>query len=919
MTKLRTHGNIFCELCQKLALATFVGIFFLISYTQNTFADSASITVPSNVSVSVDTNLQARTEVSKTIDMSVNTDSPTGYKLFLSSDSTETSLVSTNGNPFKINSTSGTNNDLATQMNNQYGYNTETIDNKLYSYIPNLSNPVKIRSSFTQLTAADNFKFNLGFALRNNIPADTYQRKLIFTLISEGEANATLVNGPELNKALKKALGITDQSYFDDPLKQISAAGTFYPDLNLIVGKNKCNEKITPARTTLISTPDSDTPVYLGGYRDSWDIFCIWSPATKIVFPEDISYMFAGLTGTNENMSITFRDDRDINMLDFSKIKNASHLFQKTLGYYGNKFKADGFTKYLKNTAIENIESLYEDSGISAIEDTSFMSSAKNISNVFKNAKYLETADLSTWTISDMEDASSIFEGSILKEINLSNSTFENTQNTSNMFKNSAATTISLGKAAFSNVQNANGMFENAKASTINLPEATFSNTTNFSNMFKGTQNADNINLPKINFAAATNLSGMFKDSAATQLVLNNTNLGGNNITDMSYMFQNSKVKNIDLGSMQTGPLTSIVGMFKNTNNLETITLPSVFNTSNITDMSSLFENNSKLSTINNLANLDTTNVTNMSRMFAGDYYLPIQNIISNLRANKVENTSYMFYGTNASTSAVFPTSFNTENLTDMSYMFLNFYTSNLDISNFKLGNVTSMEGTFSATAKNNTIGSITWPSGQINMPHLTTMRALFKFNASLNKIVLPILKTPALTDTSYMFYGIGKIDKIDNINSLDTANVTTMEGMFAYNDSGLMKGENVKFEFNTGKVKNMSQMFKNSYINYLDLSSFDTRSLVTAASMFDYTWLKVIDLTNWDTRNLEDVTSMFYDSTWLVTIYASESFVTTKVTASNNIFYNVTKDYGTGTIGNNITYARIGAPGAPGAFTKKS
>ena len=919
MTKLRTHGNVFCKLCQKLALATFVGIFFLISYTQDTFADSASITVPSSVSISVDTNLQARTEVTKTIDMSVNTDSPTGYKLFLSSDGAETSLVSTNGNPFKINSTSGTNNDLATQMNNQYGYNTETIDNKLYSYIPNLSNPVKIRSSFTQLTAADNFKFNLGFALRNNIPADTYQRKLIFTLISEGEANATLVNGPELNKAFKKALGITDQSYFDDPLKQISAAGTFYPDLNLIVGKNKCNENITPARTTLISTPDSDTPVYLGGYRDSWDVFCIWSPATKIIFPEDISYMFAGLTGTTENMSITFRDDRDINMLDFSKIKNASHLFQKTLGYYGNKFKADGFTKYLKNTAIENIESLYEDSGISAIEDTSFMSSAKNISNVFKNAKYLETADLSTWTISDMEDASSIFEGSILKEINLSNSTFENTQNTSNMFKNSAATTISLGKAAFSNVQNANGMFENAKASTINLPEATFSNTTDFSNMFKGTQNATNINLPKINFATATNLSGMFKDSAATQLVLNNTNLGGNNITDMSYMFQNSKVKNIDLGSMQTGPLTSIVGMFKNTNNLETITLPSVFNTSNITDMSSLFENNSKLSAINNLANLDTTNVTNMSRMFAGDYYLPMQNIISNLRANKVENTSYMFYGTNASTSAVFPTSFNTENLTDMSYMFLNFYTSNLDISNFKLGNVTSMEGTFSATAKNNTIGSITWPSGQINMPHLTTMRALFKFNASLNQIVLPILKTPALTDTSYMFYGIGKIDKIDNINSLDTANVTTMEGMFAYNDSGLMKGENVKFEFNTGKVKNMSQMFKNSYVNYLDLSSFDTRSLVTAASMFDYTWLKIIDLSNWDTRNLEDVTSMFYDSTWLVTIYASESFVTTKVTASNNIFYNVTKDYGTGTIGNNITYARIGAPGAPGAFTKKS
>lgn len=922
MTKLRTHGKIFCELCQKLVLVAFLIASFLNFYTQNTFADSASITVPANVSIEASIDTQAKTDITKTLNMSVNTDSPTGYKLYFSSDSTETGLVSTSGNTFKINSVSGSNYDIASQMTNQYGYNTQDTNNNLYNYIPSVSSPVKIRHSSEKLTAADNFKFNLGFSLRNNIPSGTYQRKLIFTLISEGEAVSTLVNGPELNKAFKKALGITDQSYFDDPLKQISAAGTFYPDLNLIVGKNKCNNKITPERTALISIPDSDAPVYLGSYRDSydaWDTFCIWSPATKIVFPEDISYMFAGLTGTTKEMSFIFRDDRDINMLDFSKIKNASHLFQKTLGYYGNQFKADGFTKYLSRAEVKNIESLYEDSGISAIEDTSFMSKAKNIANVFKNAKYLESADLSTWTISDIKDASSIFEGSVLKTIDLSKSTFENTENTHNMFKNSAATTINLSKATFNNVENASGMFENARASTISMPEATFAKTTDFSNMFKGATNASTIDLSKITFSAATNLSGMFQDTSAEQLTLNNTNLAGNNITDMSFMFKNSKVKNIDLGSMQTGPLTSIVEMFKNTNNLETITLPSVFNTSNITDMSSLFENNIKLTTINNLANLDTTNVQNMSRMFASDFYLPMQNIIPNLRANKVEDTSYMFYGTRATSPVVFPATFDTENLTDMSYMFMGFTVPSLDISNFKLGNVTTMEGTFSAESKTTAVGPVTWPSGQINMPHLTTMRALFKYNTAQNQIILPILKTPTLTDTSYMFYGIGRIDKIDNINALDTANVTTMEGMFAYNDTSLMKGENVKFEFNTGKVKNMNLMFKNSYVNYLDLSSFDTRSLVTAVSTFDYTWLKILDLTNWDTRNLEDVTSMFSESTWLVTIYASESFVTTKVTASENIFYSVTYDLGSGAIENSITYARIGAPGAPGAFTKKS
>ena len=744
MTKLRTHGKIFCELCQKLVLVAFLIASFLNFYTQNTFADSASITVPANVSIEASIDTQAKTDITKTLNMSVNTDSPTGYKLYFSSDSTETGLVSTSGNTFKINSVSGSNYDIASQMTNQYGYNTQDTNNNLYNYIPSVSSPVKIRHSSEKLTAADNFKFNLGFSLRNNIPSGTYQRKLIFTLISEGEAVSTLVNGPELNKAFKKALGITDQSYFDDPLKQISAAGTFYPDLNLIVGKNKCNNKITPERTALISIPDSDAPVYLGSYRDSydaWDTFCIWSPATKIVFPEDISYMFAGLTGTTKEMGFIFRDDRDINMLDFSKIKNASHLFQKTLGYYSNQFKADGFTKYLSRAEVKNIESLYEDSGISAIEDTSFMSKAKNIANVFKNAKYLESADLSTWTISDMEDASSIFEGSMLKNIDLSNSTFENTENTQNMFKNSAATTINLSKATFNNVENASGMFENARASTISMPEATFAKTTDFSNMFKGATNASTIDLSKITFSAATNLSGMFQDTSAEQLTLNNTNLAGNNITDMSFMFKNSKVKNIDLGSMQTGPLTSIVGMFKNTNNLETITLPSVFNTSNITDMSSLFENNIKLTTINNLANLDTTNVQNMSRMFASDFYLPMQNIIPNLRANKVEDTSYMFYGTRATSPVVFPATFDTENLTDMSYMFVGFTVPSLDISNFKLGNVTTMEGAFSAESKTTAVGPVTWPSGQINMPHLTTMRALFKYNTAQNQIILPILK----------------------------------------------------------------------------------------------------------------------------------------------------------------------------------
>lgn len=887
---------------------------------KSTYASTASLGMPGEVKVETDFSTGSRMEFSKSINITVNTNSPLGYKLLFSSDSEDSSLVSSDPkNDYHIPSVDGSDYELSKHMHNQYGYNIKDADDKIYHHIPSLSSPLKIKQVKDPLTAADTVKFNLGFELESSAQPGEYHRNLIFTLLAEDQAAVQLVNGIEINKAIKKAVGITDANYLDNPLT--TTPNDPWPDLNITVARDKCSPDITKERTSIISVPDSGAEVYLGSYRNSWDKICIWSNATELIFPEDLSYMYAGLGGIDSSVNFNFANDRSKSMLNFKKVKTLDHLFQNTIGYDHGSFEASSLFEYLKDSPIESGESIFENSTVQTVDKfANIVNRAKNLAYAFRNTKSLKPVNFSDWVISEAEDTRSMFEGSGIGQAILNNATFAKAKNTANMFKDTqSSSSIQLPKAVFGETTNTNSMFMNSSSNIILLPQATFAKTTDFSNMFKGATNASTIDLSKITFSAATNLSGMFQDTSAEQLTLNNTNLAGNNITDMSFMFKNSKVKNIDLGSMQTGPLTSIVGMFKNTNNLETITLPSVFNTSNITDMSSLFENNIKLTTINNLANLDTTNVQNMSRMFASDFYLPMQNIIPNLRANKVEDTSYMFYGTRATSPVVFPATFDTENLTDMSYMFMGFTVPSLDISNFKLGNVTTMEGTFSAESKTTAVGPVTWPSGQINMPHLTTMRALFKYNTAQNQIILPILKTPTLTDTSYMFYGIGRIDKIDNINALDTANVTTMEGMFAYNDTSLMKGENVKFEFNTGKVKNMNLMFKNSYVNYLDLSSFDTRSLVTAVSTFDYTWLKILDLTNWDTRNLEDVTSMFSESTWLVTIYASESFVTTKVTASENIFYSVTYDLGSGAIENSITYARIGAPGAPGAFTKKS
>lgn len=144
-------------------------------------------------------------EFFKTLNVNVKTDSNTGYNLYLSSDQEETALISLDPtNPYKIASVSGNNNNIATHMTNSYGYNVKAVDDKLYNYIPKLSTPEVIKTANSPIE--ETFNFNLGFRFNNQIPAGNYQRKLLFTLMVEGDSSAKLVSGREFNAALKNLL-----------------------------------------------------------------------------------------------------------------------------------------------------------------------------------------------------------------------------------------------------------------------------------------------------------------------------------------------------------------------------------------------------------------------------------------------------------------------------------------------------------------------------------------------------------------------------------------------------------------------------------------------------------------------------------------------------------------------------------------
>ena len=933
-----------------------VSTLFCLLHYESTHASTASLGMPGEVKVETDFSAGSRMEFSKSINITVNTNSPLGYKLLFSSDSEDSSLVSNDPkNDYSIPSVYGSNYVLSRDMHNQYGYNIKDTDDQIYQQIPSLSSPLKIKQVKDPLTAADTVKFNLGFELESSAQPGEYHRNLIFTLLAEDQASIQLVNGVEINKAIKKAVGVTDASYLDNPLT--TTPDDPWPILNITVGRNKCSDYITKERTSVISIPDSDAEVYLGGYRDRWDYICIWSNATELIFPEDLSYLYAGLGEIDYHVNFSFTDGRSKSTLNFKKVKNLDHLFHNTVAYNNSSFEASDFFEYLKDSPIESAESIFENSAVYAVEKfANIVNRAKNLAYAFRNTKSLGQVNFSDWIIGEAEDTRSMFEGSGIGQAILNNATFAKTKNTEKMFKDiNSSASIQLPKAVFGETMNTNSMFMNSTSTKILLPQATFAkstdagsmfekipltefnlasatfaNTTNFNSFFKESGNYYlTLKLPKLSLASAENLSQMFYKSEISGLTLNETSMGGNHITDMSSMFQDCPyLTEIDLHNISTGPLENIASMFKNLPNVQKITLPNIFNTAAITDFSSFLADNIRLATLENGDKIKLTSATDTNHMFANTISLDIKDFIHHIESENITDASYMFYRTTSSQNTTVPTTFKTNHISNMKDMFGGFKVPLLDISNMNFDSATTMEEMLSGanpdeiTLDDNKYSAqqIIWPDHPVEAPYLASLRGLYKGNHYLGQIVFPKINSHSLTDLGYMFSELGtRIARLD-LTGLDTSLVKNTEGMFTYDTFDFAP---VKIAFDTSNVKNMQSMFyyTTTQDGTIDLTGLNVSNVVTMSNTLGSSYLEVIDLTGWDTSSVEDMSHMFDYSNRLNTVYASDSFVTTKVTKFEGIFDRCTAlvgALGTTPSPDGIEYARIDEPGKPGVFTRK-
>ena len=777
-------------------------------------------------------------------------------------------------------------------MHNQYGYNVKDINDDIYSAIPKLSTPLKIKTNPDPAT--ETVKFNLGFGLDNNLPTDNYKNKLIFTLLAKETMTTTLKPGRDINASIRKAMGLSGK-YLTDLTKQVPNNGSYYLR-NFTFGRNKCSDQITAANTFKISTDESSPEAYLGVYKNDGKYYpCIWSEADVFIMNKDLSYMFAGLD-TFSKLEYEFTDGYTNKNIDFSGVKDVSHIMHNMGDHYLYDRDLSNFANKWHKYPVENAESAYEN--------------IKDLNMIF-DLTYINTDSL---------------------------------KNTKRMFKGVMFRELWLHRSKFAEVEDASSMFEGCSAQYFYVNDWTFENNKNFSKMFKNSSvyGFRNVN-DKIRFNKAEDLSEMFMGADIGDALFANTfMLGGQKIVNMESMYEDYKKPiYVELENLNTAARpANIKNMFKNSK-VVSVTMPKVIDTTATTDMSSLFENCSNLTTLKNFDQIDTDNVTNMSKMFYNTpNYKGIDQVAKSLKASKVTDMSYMFSIACANDRIIFNPGFTTDSVTTMQGMFEGICPKDVDISHFRFDNLKDMSRMFKGRFNELTADSIRdhyigradsysygvsdviWPSRH-SAPKLETMARLFQSNRFIRKVKAPNLDTPRLKDLSWAFYGIGSFNEFD-VTGLETSNVEDFSHIFALNEEGFKNFESIKLNFNTSKATNLQEIFFYTwYPKNLDLSSWNTSNVTNMLECFGMTRNTVdeLDLTGWNTAKVTNMDYFLYDSS-IKKIWASDTFVTTSVASASQPLHNanIIGQKGTNGYNGDYSYLRIdNAPTAPGIFWKKS
>jgi surface protein len=580
----------------------------------------------------------------------------------------------------------------------------------------------------------------------------------------------------------------------------------------------------------------------------------------------------------------------------------------------------------------------YGCSALTSLDLTKF-NTAKvvNMGNMFYGCSALTSLDLTNFNTANVDFMDSMFNGcSALKSLDLTNFNTAKVVNMYMMFNGcSALESLDLTNFNTAKVTYMNNMFYGCSALTTIYASDKF-DTDNVKyglDMFTGCKSLKDYSDSKTDhtYANCGGTDGYFTPGCAYAEFDNATGT-------LSFRYKGVKPEGAyDLNLGGSDPEWKTLGT-----NVNKVVFDASFANARPTSCYYWFCGCSKLTDIEGIENLNTENVTNMNSMF--DRCSALTSLdLTNFNTAKVSDMSYMFVGCSALTTIFVSDKFVTDQVTDgrdMFHMCINLIgaieydgsKSDHTYANYDNGYF-SPEGGFHAYAEfNEGTGTLTFRRGlskpegayDLNEGNATPEWRKEKepehnndefFNPGskidIRKVVFDASFANARPTSCYKWFDMcTSLTEIEGIENLNTEKVTNMGSMFSgcyvlnpldvsnFNTQNVedvsemfvscmkLKSLNVS-NFDTQKVKNMSSMFYNcNSLTSLDVSNFNTQNVEKMSYMFSCCeGLNSLDLSKFDTQNVKDMSGMFWNSSALTTIYASDKFVTTKVSSGAKMF----------------------------------
>ena len=524
---------------------------------------------------------------------------------------------------------------------------------------------------------------------------------------------------------------------------------------------------------------------------------------------------------------------------------------------YGTVYSV-GFANWTSNNP--SVDQVIFDSSFADYKPTSTASWFMNCSSLLSvdGLKYLNT--------SEVTDMSYMFSGcSSLTSLDLRGFDTGNVTNMNSMFYGcSSLVTIKVGDGwTTAKVTNSDYMFYDC--TSLRGCNGTVYNESHIDKAYarvdgNGGQGYLTGNVPYVVFNSNSRiLTFYYDDKQSTRTMDGNVySLGFG-----SWMIHNSYLDCVIFDSSFAGyKPTSTANWFMNCSNLSSIDGIQYLNTSEVTDMSSMFSGCMYLTSLD-LSSFDTGKVTDMSSMFARCSSLVTIKVGDGWTTSKVTSSDNMFY----------------------------------DCGSLKGGNGTSYNASHidKAYARIDGKEGLGYLTG--NIPYV-----VFNSNSRILTFYYDDKQSTRTMDGNVYSLGFGSwmihnsyLDCVIFDSSFAGYKPTSTANWFM-NCSNLSSIDGIQY-LNTSEVTDMSSMFSGCmYLTSLDLSSFDTGKVT-------------------------DMSSMFARCSSLVTIKVGDGWTTSKVTSSDNMFYDCgSLKGGNGTSYNasytDKTYARIDGKEGPGYFT---